>query len=198
MSKVPETLLMCFIAADTAREATIVSTCQSSLWTDPEGNQYPANNLLNGKGLNGKFDGDNCAHTNNGHNQWISFELENPENLLFSIQITPRLSQPQSIPWLKRRSQNLYDSTPWLKRRSRNISVTIGPSESYNSTEPLCLPVFDLVMQERLYEYRCTGELHQGKYVKITRIGNGIDGIVNICEVKIFTVRGDQIFWVPS
>ena len=194
MNKVPETLLMCFIAADTAREATIVSTCQSSLWTDPQGNQYPASNLLNGKGRNGKFDGDNCAHTNNGHNQWISFELENPENLLFSIQITPRLPQESTLnpQQLKRVREEMF----YLF--GRNISVTIGPSESYNSTEPLCLPVFDLVMQERLYEYRCTGELHQGKYVKITRIGNGIDGIVNICEVKIFTVRGDQIFWVPS
>ena len=69
----------------------------------------------------------------------------------------------------------------------RNISVTIGPSESYDPNEQPCLPMFDLVLQEGLYEYRCTGELHQGKYVKITRIGNGIDGIVNICEVKIFT-----------
>ena len=120
--------------------------------------------------------------------------------MLFSIQITPRLSQPHdSIPWLKskeyrlkRRSLNPYDSTPWLKRRSRNISVTIGPSESYDPNEQPCLPMFDLVLQEGLYEYRCTGELHQGKYVKITRGLDGSGGLINICEVKIFTVGGNH------
>ena len=186
MNKVLEIVLMCFIAADTAREARIVSTCQSSFILGLSGNnQYPASNLLNGKGLNGTFDGDNCAITNFGSTQWISFELEVPQNLLFSIQITPRL-----------------DCCP---ERSRNIHVTIGPSRSYNPREPLCRPMFDLELQKGLTEYKCTGELHQGRLVKssgkvlrgrFVKISNGLNGsgrILDICEVEIFTVRGNQM-----
>ena len=163
---------MCFIADYTAREANIVSTSQSS---PLEGHHqlYPASNLLNGKGLNGKFGGDNCVATNYGPTQWVSFELEAPEKLS-SIQITPRL-----------------DCCP---ERSQNFHVSIGPSKSYDPNEPLCLPVISkLVLQEGLTEYKCTGKLHEGKYVKITRGVDGSDGLIDICEVKIFTVGGNRM-----
>ena len=158
---------MCFIAADKVRQARIASTTQSSFYHS----NYTATNLLNNKGLSGMFKGDNCARTNYGPTEWFSFELEVPLKL-FSIQITPRL-----------------DCCP---ERSQNISVTIGPSVEYDPDEHLCLPVFDLVLERGLTEYKCTGNLHQGSFVKISRHVNGSDGIIDICEVKIFTVGGNH------
>ena len=162
-------MFLCFIAASIARKANIVGTSQSSFGY---GN-YPASNLLNEKGLKGKFGGDSCVHTDFGHPQWISFELERPE-FLFSIQITPRLD-------------------PCCRERSRKISVTIGPSKSYDAKEPLCLPeISQLVLQEGLTEYKCTGMPHSGKYVKIARGVDGSEGVLDICEVRIFTVGGNH------
>ena len=170
---------MCFIAVHWvwATEAILASTSQSSFRGKEGDYLYPSSNLINGKGLSGKFKGDNCAGTNYGPTQWFSFELKVPQHL-FSIKITPRLG--------------------CCPERSQNISVTIGPSRSYDSREPLCLPVIpQLVLQEGLTEYKCTGELHQGRFVKITRGLDGSDGIMNICEVKIFTVGGNHTILLP-
>ena len=158
---------MCFIAADKVRQARIASTTQSSFYHS----NYTATNLLNNKGLSGMFKGDNCARTNYGPTPtWFSFELEIPLKL-FSVQITPRL-----------------DCCP---ERSQNISVTISPSVEYDPDEHLC-STFDLVLERGLTEYKCTGKLHQGRFVKISRHVNGSDGIIDICEVKIFTVGGNH------
>ena len=66
----------------------------------------------------------------------------------------------------------------------QNIKITIGPSESYDPNEPLCLPeIADLKREVGLQDYICTIS-HSGKYVKISRdVGN-----VVVCEVKVFTL----------
>ena len=156
------------------RAAQIVSTSQSSFWRNNH-SLYPVSNLINDKGHSGRFKGYNCARTNYGPTEWFTFELKVPQTL-FSIKITPRL-----------------DCCP---ERSQNIGVTIGSSRSYNPKEPLCLPVIpQLALEEGLTEYKCTGELHQGRFVKITRHADGNDGIMgmmDICEIKIFTVGGNH------
>ena len=165
---------MCFIAAHWvwATEAILASTSQSSFRGKEGDYLYPSSNLINGKGLSGEFKGDNCAGTNYGPTQWFSFELKVPQHL-FSIKITPRLD-------------------PCCLERSQNISVTIGDSKSYDPKEPLCLKISQLVLQEGLTEYKCTGMPHSGKYVKIARGVDGSEGVLDICEVRIFTVGGNH------
>ena len=193
---------MCFIAADTARKAKIIGTDQSSFWGDTNWNTYPAFNLINQKGKSGRDLGDNCARTSaniSGPIQWFSLEILNPQDLVYSIHIAPRLNCcPEAILDIDTPCRLFNPNcSERLEEMSKNISVTIGPSLAYNSTEPLCRPVFDLVLQENLTEYRCTGgdcigglctgELHHGKYVKIAR-----EGFLNLCEVEIFTVAGNH------
>ena len=140
-----------------------MSSSQSSFWR-----HYPASNLLNGKGLDGRFEGDNCAHTDHGPNQWFSFDLGVPKKLS-RVQIVPRI----------------WDSTDC--DRTQNVKITIGPSESYDPDEPACLMIPQLVMKAGFTDYNCTGALHEGKYVKISRGLDGRDGMMDFCEVKIFT-----------
>ena len=124
---------------------------------------YSASNLLDGKGLNGKMMEGFCAHTNKYKTGWFSLELEEPQKIS-RIQITPRLN--------------------CCPERQRNIRITIGPSESYDPDEPRCLPdISQLVLEEGLTNYYCTGTLHEGKYVKISS-----DHSLNLCEVKVFTL----------
>ena len=201
---------MCFIAADTVTKAIVVGTHQSSFWGEGYAgnwNPYPAFNLINQKGKSGRDLGDNCARTSANENgtQWFSLEIyvpfgePDPQDLLYSIHITPRLNCcPEAILDIDTPCRLFNPNcSERLEEMSKNISVTIGPSLAYNSTEPLCRPVFDLVLQENLTEYRCTGgdcigglctgELHHGKYVKIAR-----EGFLNLCEVEIFTVAGNH------
>ena len=57
--------------------------------------------------------------------------------------------------------------------------------KSYDPSEPLCLPeIPKLVRQAGLQDYVCTGDLHSGKYVKISKV----DKLV-LCEVKVFTLH---------
>ena len=143
-----------------------MSSSQSSFWR-----HYPASNLLNGKGLDGRFEGDNCAHTDHGPNQWFSFDLGVPKKLS-RVQIVPRLDGGGG------------DGGD----RERRITITIGPSESYDPNEPACLPMIpQLVMKAGFTDYNCTGALHEGKYVKFSRGLDGSDGVMDFCEVKIFT-----------
>ena len=75
------------------------------------------------------------------------------------------------------------DSTHASWRLGQNIKITVGNSQSYDSNEPLCLPeIADLDRQSGLQDYVCTGNLHSGKYVKISRVGS-----IALCEVKVFT-----------
>ena len=68
--------------------------------------------------------------------------------------------------------------------RSRDIRITIGPSKEYDPNEPLCLPKIDeLNQQAGLQDYYCTGELHAGKFVKISR-----EGVMNLCEAIVYTL----------
>ena len=155
-----------------AVEANIVSSSQSSNYQG----KYPASLLLDGKGLDGIFQGDSCAHTEGGPLQWVSFELESPKKLSH-VQITPRLDHMGSHGDLRR-------------SRAQNVVITIGPSKSYDPNEPLCLPMIpQLVLEAGLTDYKCTGTLHEGKYVKIARgVDGSSDGMIEICEVKIFTL----------
>ena len=68
--------------------------------------------------------------------------------------------------------------------RIRDIHITIGPSKEYDPNEPLCLPKIDeLNQQAGLQDYYCTGELHAGKFVKISR-----EGVMNLCEAIVSTL----------
>ena len=73
----------------------------------------------------------------------------------------------------------------------QHIRITIGPSQSYDPSEPLCLPeIAELQRVAGLQDYTCTGNLHSGKYVKIHKTyvqGQNEFGLV-LCEVKIFTI----------
>ena len=69
----------------------------------------------------------------------------------------------------------------------QNIKITIGPSESYDPNEPLCLPeIDDIQRKEGLQDYFCTRR-HSGKYVKISKDTKDNEALA-ICEVKVFTL----------
>ena len=104
-----------------------------------------------------------CAHTANTSDiEWYSLELEVPQTVT-KVQIARRMG----CCW-------------W---GGQNVSITIGPSKEYDPNEPLCLPeIPDLVREGGLQDYVCTGDLHQGKYVKISKVG-----VLVLCEVKVFT-----------
>ena len=74
--------------------------------------------------------------------------------------------------------------------QGQKIRITIGPSQSYDPSEPLCLPeITELQRVAGLQDYTCTGNLHSGKYVKIHKTyvhGQSDLGLV-LCEVKVFT-----------
>ena len=72
------------------------------------------------------------------------------------------------------------------QEQGQNIRISIGPSKVYDNSEPQCLPdIAELVSSGGLQDYRCTGELHEGKYVKISRAA-----VLVLCEVKVFTQKG--------
>ena len=153
-------------------EATIVGTAESSVYYDEYRGQCPASKLIDGFGLDGIFSMEQesgCAHTiDDGSIEWFSLELEMPKNVT-RVQIANRVD--------------------CCLERGQNIRITIGPSSVYDPNEPLCLPeINELVGEPGLQDYVCTGELHEGKFVKISRPGQ-----LNLCEVKVFTHQGKCI-----
>ena len=133
-----------------------------------KGSNYQPSNLIDGGGLDGSwadFQNGFCVHTRDGGGmEWFSLEMESPKKVI-RVQIANRV-----------------DGCCW--DRGRNIRISIGPSEAYDPNEPLCLSqIGELSSQPGLQDYECTGDLHEGKFVKISRAG-----ILNLCEVKVFYV----------
>ena len=147
-------------------EATIVGTAASSV--AGSGSTYQPSNLIDGGGLDGSWNALQngfCAHTQDvvGRMEWFSLELESPKKVT-RVQIANRV-----------------DGCCW--ERGQNIHISIGPSEAYDPNEPLCLSeIGELSSQPGLQDYECTGDLHEGKFVKISRAA----GVLNLCEVKVF------------
>ena len=106
-----------------------------------------------------------CAHTAHsapGQTEWFSLELPG-QRKLSKVQIARRMQFNQG----------------------QNIGITVGPSRAYDPREPLCLPeIAELKRKAGLQDYVCTGNLHSGKYVKIS----SNTGLVVLCEVKVFTL----------
>ena len=110
-----------------------------------------------------------CAHTigNANDTQWFSLELEFPQKVS-RVQIANRIDLDEG--------------------RGDNVRITIGHSKVYDSNEPLCLPeISKLSRAPGLQDYVCTGVLHEGNFVKISREGKMA---MNLCEVKVFTLQG--------
>ena len=140
--------------------------------TDQSSGSRPASKLIDGLGLDGDlFNEEGCAHTSGCDLtaiEWFSLELPVPQKVT-RVQIANRVD---------------CTSTP-CKERSNNVRVTIGPSKAYDPGEPLCLPEIPaLVWEPGLKDYFCTGDLHEGKFVKISR-----PGCLNLCEVNVFTAQ---------
>ena len=154
-------------------EAAIVGTAQSSNLGPETAPPGTAPRLIDGKGLDGIWHNENgCAATSNNAAsiEWFSLELQVSQKIA-RVQIANRLDCPGCL------------------ERGRNIRITIGPSRVYDPNEPLCLPeINELVVEPGLQDYVCTGELHEGKFVKISRPGQ-----LNLCEVKVFTHQGKCI-----
>ena len=102
-------------------------------------------------------------------NQWFSLELQEAQKVT-KVQIARRMF------------------CCW--EQGQNIRISIGPSKSYDPSEPLCLPeISDLVREKGLQDYVCTGHLHSGKYVKISKIAKpGNNDALALCEAKVFTL----------
>ena len=129
------------------------------------GAHHAASKLVDGEALDGNW-GVGCSHTTesyvNGAVEWFSLELESPQKVT-RVQISNR-------------ADCCFD-------RGQNVHISIGPSEAYDPNEPLCLPqISELSRQPGLQDYHCIGDLHEGRFVKISRAGK-----MNLCEVKVFT-----------
>ena len=132
---------------------------------------------MDGQGLDGRLGSGGCAHTNNTANdEWFSVELDAPQYVT-KVQITRRRS----------------DSPDCCVNQGKGVRITIGSSGGYDSNEPLCRPEIADLDYGGLIDYPCTGNLHQGKYVKISKAG----GYFVICEVKIFVTTEDSYEWEP-
>ena len=135
---------------------------------------YPASKLIDGLGIDGRWchhPHPCCAHTDGGTLEWFSLELESPKRIT-RVQIANRVD---------------YDGG-----RGKNVRISIGPSRVYDPNEPLCLPqISQLNTQPGLEDYVCTGDLHIGKFVKISR-----PGLMNLCEVKIFSPPQGKVLFV--
>ena len=113
--------------------------------------------LIDGLGLDGRWHSNGCARS-----RWFSFELEVPQKITRVKIVNQR---------------NCQDSN--------NIRITIGPSKDYDPSEPQCLPEIPQLKCEGVFnDFWCTGALHEGKFVKISR-RHGMQ--MSLCEVKIFT-----------
>ena len=155
-----------FILALVDEEAKIVGTDQSSIYDN--GNTFPASMLLDGVGLDGLWSpGFGCAASAkpSASIEWLSLELDFPRKIT-RVQIANRVDCCVEF--------------------GENVHITIGPSKVYDPNEPLCRPeIPELVHEPGFQDYCCTGELHEGKFVKISRTGPW-----NLCEVRVFTLKG--------
>ena len=144
-------------------EAEIVGTAQS---TESHGAHH--SRLDDGKGLDGRFDSDGCASTNNTDPiQWFALELEAP-HFVTKVQIARRT-----------------EATADTDLQGRNVRITVGPSSEYDASEPLCRPeIPNLEYTAGLIDYPCTEGAKEGKYVKITSTTANEHFV--ICEVKVF------------
>ena len=126
---------------------------------------YRVEKLIDGKGLDGIWSNENsCGTADGGATEWFSLELALSAQVT-RVQIANRLD--------------------CCLDRGQNVRISIGPSNVYDPNEPLCLPqIPSLDHQAGLQDYVCTN-LHEGKFVKISRAGE-----MNLCEVKIFTLQG--------
>ena len=139
---------------------------------ESSGNSRPASRLIDGLGLDGNlFNEEGCAHTSGCGliaNEWFSLELPVSRKIT-RIQIANRVDCTSAE----------------CKQRANNVRITIGPSKAYDPNEPLCLPEIPaLVWEPGLQDYSCTGDLHEGRFVKISRAG-----CLNLCEVQVFTAQ---------
>ena len=104
-----------------------------------------------------------CAHTGNSNGRnWFSLELPTAEKVT-KVQIARR--------------------TDCCWQQGQNIKITIGPSSSYDTNEPTCLPEIDL-RASGLQDYLCTENPPPGKFVKLSKIG-----LLALCEVKVFILK---------
>ena len=145
-------------------EVTIVGTAESSFGRA----SHVASKLIDGK----LFWDEGCSYTTesyvDGEIEWWSLELESPQKVT-RVQISNRAD--------------------CCFYRGQNVHISIGTSQVYDPDEPLCLPpIPELSRKPGLHNYFCTGDLHEGKFVKISRAG-----IMNICEVKVFTALEDSV-----
>ena len=128
---------------------------------------YPAAKLLDGISTDGKWQADDgrfgCAHTEGGSMpQWFSLELNG------TLQVTiVRLVGRETYP----------------NGQGKDVSITIGPSKSYDANEPRCRPVIPYVNASALTDYECTGDPIYGKYVKISSRRN----YFTMCEAQVVT-----------
>ena len=96
--------------------------------------------------------------------EWLSLELDFPRKIT-RVQIANRVDCCFDL--------------------GQNVRITIGPSKVYDPNEPLCLPeIPELLREPGFQDYCCTGDLHEGKFVKISRAG-----CLNLCEVQVFTAQ---------
>ena len=131
--------------------------------------KYPASKLIDGLGIDGILNSGGCAHTDGGSSEWFSLELDMPRKVT-RVQIANRVDVA-------------------CCERGQNVRISIGPSEVYDPNEPLCLPeIPELHHQPGLKDYKCTKDVLEGKFVKISRAGAGY---LHLCEVKVFTNTGN-------
>ena len=117
---------------------------------------------MDGKGLDGDFYAKGCACTESHPlPHWFSLELDAPRTVT-KVQIA-------------RRTDAAY--------QGENVRITIGPSREYDANETLCRPEIPNLEYGGLIDYTCTGDLPQGKYVKLSKAG---EIHFTICEVKVF------------
>ena len=105
------------------------------------------------------------------NDEWFSLELQE-ERIITKVQIARR--------------------TDCCWEQGQKIRITVGASQSYDPSEPLCLPeVPELQRVAGLQDYTCTGSLHSGKYVKIHKTYSPDQNVMELglvlCEVKVFT-----------
>ena len=108
-----------------------------------------------------------CAHTLNGEREWFSLELPTAQKVT-KVQIARRMG----VGW---------KDGVW--HQGQNIKITIGPSSSYDTNEPTCLPEIDL-RAGGLQDYLCAENPPPGKFVKLSKIG-----LLALCEVKVFILK---------
>ena len=146
-----------------------MGTSQSSVF-QWNGNEFPASMLVDGLGLDGIWsDEGGCAATEPNGIQWFSLELETPRYVT-KVQIARRMSNS------------------W--EQGQGISITIGSSKEYDSTDPLCLPeIPDLTHEAGLIDYVCNPG-QEGQFIKISKDNGQTGHVMALCEAKVFVRTG--------